>query len=175
MVKYNATRAQGMAGESAIARWIRARGAFVLPVYEKIVDNGKGPRLYAPDGELIAPDMVVMSEKGISWIEAKHKSGFSWHRIRQTWTTGIDLRHYFHYIEVAERLPFPVLLLFLQSGEATKDCPYDNSPSGLYGGEVLSLAQKESHRSDRYGPTGMVYWDIADLRKYAEYEEVVNA
>lgn len=164
----------GTAGESAIAKWVRKKGAYVLPVYEKIIDNGKGPRLYTPSGELIAPDILVMSDKGISWIEAKHKSGFSWNRTRGIWVTGIDLRHYFDYINVAKSLPYPVFLLFLQAGEPTKDCPYSHSPSGLYGGEILSLAKKESHRSDRHGPSGMVYWEISALKKYAEYNDVIN-
>ena len=175
MTKFSENLEQGAAGETAIARWIRARGAYVLPVYEKIINNGKGPRLYAPKGELVAPDMVVMSEKGVSWIEAKHKGGFSWYRIGQRWVTGIDLCHYFQYIEVAQQLPFSVFLLFLQSGQPTKDCPHQDSPPGLYGGEILDLMSKESHRSTQHGNSGMVYWGIDSLCKYADYDEVINA
>lgn len=164
----------GTAGESAIAKWMRKRGDYVLPVYEKIIDNGKGPRLYTPSGELIAPDILAMTSKGITWIEAKHKSGFTWYRAKSVWETGIDLKHYFDYIKIAKSLPYPVFLLFLQAGEATKDCPHDKSPAGLYGGEILSLSKKESHRSDRHGSTGMVYWEISALKKYAEYSDVIN-
>ena len=33
---------RGQAGESRIAQYLIERGASVLPVYEKIIDNGKG-------------------------------------------------------------------------------------------------------------------------------------
>jgi hypothetical protein len=165
---------QGAAGETAIARWIRSRGAYVLPVYEKIIEEGKGPQLFGPAGSLIAPDLMVIKSTGFYWVEAKHKSGFSWNRQRGIFVTGIDLKHYENYLKVAEVLNRPVWLLFLQAGMPTKDCPYTETPKGLYGEEISKLRQKESHRSDKYGPSGMVYWDIKSLRFIAEYEDVLR-
>ena len=40
MSRFDEKLAYGQAGESTIARWIRARGGLVLPVYEKIIDSG---------------------------------------------------------------------------------------------------------------------------------------
>jgi len=158
----------GLAGESAIARWLRSRGNCVLPVYEKLVDEGKGPQLYLPGGTLIAPDLFVFNDKRALWIEAKHKSAFSWHRLSQQWVTGIDLRHYRHYCRVDDETPWPVWLLFLHDGGQAKDSPPD-SPRGLFGRSLSYLRQHENHRSDRWGRYGMVYWARSDLLLLAEW------
>ena len=162
----------GFAGESAIARWFRGQGYAVLPVYEKIIDNGKGPRLYMPEGTLIAPDLFAFKQEKAFWIEAKHKTAFSWHRATQRWVTGIDLHHYEQYCSVDDWAPWPVWLLFLHDGGQAKDSPPD-SPAGLFGNKLAKLRICENHRHDNWGATGMVYWCADSLMKLAALEELV--
>lgn len=157
----------GVAGESAIARWLRHCGYSVLPVYEKIIDTGKGPQLYAPNTRLIAPDLLVFRGERVRWIEAKHKTAFSWHRKTERWVTGIDLRHYRDYCEVDDTSPWPVWLLFLHDGGQAKDSPPD-SPSGLFGNALTYLREHENHRHENWGSGGMVYWAIGDLKLMAK-------
>lgn len=159
--------AYGAAGESAIARWLRSRGHGVLPVYEKIVDTGKGPQIYMPRAELIAPDLLVFKSDGALWVEAKHKNAFSWHRITNCWVTGIDERHYEHYLRVDRETPWRVWLLFLHEGGQAKDS--EPSPSGLFGNTLRRLSQTVNHRSDKWA-AGMVYWAIDSLKKLADME-----
>lgn len=161
----------GQAGESAIAMWLRKNGATVLPVYEKIMDTGKGPQLFAPDMKLIAPDMLIYNGDEVLWIEAKHKTAFSFHRITGQWVTGIDLRHYHDYCTVDDQSPWPVWLLFLHRGGQAKDSPA-NSPAGLFGNALKVLRCCESHRSDKWGRSGMVYWAKDSLRQLATLEAV---
>lgn len=165
----------GMAGESDIARWLRSRGAIVLPVYEKIISEGKGPQLFLPESSLIAPDMLVFQTGRTFWIEAKHKTAFSWHRITERWVTGIDLRHYADYCRVADVSDFPVWLLFLHEGGQAKDSPSD-SPTGLWGSELDSLRENENHRHRNGGRGGMVYWarecDGGPLRLIATLDDL---
>lgn len=161
----------GQAGESAIALWLRKRGNTVLPVYEKIMDTGKGPQLFAPERKLIAPDMLSYKGTGAAWIEAKHKTAFSWHRISSKWVTGIDIRHYDDYCAVDEQSPWPVWLLFLHRGGQAKDSPA-NSPAGLFGNTLSKLRRCENHRHDNWGRSGMVYWAIDNLLLLASLEEV---
>lgn len=163
--------AQGQIGESLIARWMRRRGNFVLPVYEKEIDSGKGPRLFCPNGQRIAPDMLVFGGPPPRWVEAKHKTAFSWHRNTQRWVTGIDIRHYEDYLKVDEETPFDVWLMFLQRGGQAKDSPAE-SPSGLYGNVLSCLRYRENHRHKNWGPSGMVYWAESDLRKLAGLESL---
>jgi len=161
----------GQAGESAIARWLISRGNVVLPVYEKILDTNKGPQLFTWDGSLVAPDMIAIKDKNVLWVEAKHKTAFTWHRITGRWVTGIDLRHYQEYWKVREQVGIPIWVLFLHRGGQAKDSP-QNSPEGLFGNEIQILRANENHRHDNWGRTGMVYWardvDGGALKKIAE-------
>lgn len=168
--------AVGKAGESLIAQWLIGRGFSVLPVYEKIIDEGKGPQLYTASGGMIAPDLLALRNDEIMWIEAKHKTAFSWHRITNRWVTGIDLRHYEEYLKVLETTSIPVWLLFLHRGGQAKDSPA-NSPKGLFGNDLNILSEHENHRHANWGRSGMVYWalkqDGGALLKIAEWEEVL--
>lgn len=164
---------RGHAGESAIAEWLKQRGYTILPVYEKIFDTGKGPQLYTPDCDLVAPDLLVYRGDRVLWVEAKRKTAFTWHRLTERWTTGIDLRHYTDYCRVADCAPWPVWLLFLHEGGQAKDSPPD-SPAGLFGNTLDHLRQHENHRHENWGSGGMVYWGIDELKKMAELSEVLR-
>lgn len=171
MTAFADTLEYGHAGESAIAGWLKSYGYTILPVYEKIFDTGKGPQLYTPECELIAPDLLVYRGERVLWVEAKRKSAFTMHRKTGHWVTGIDLRHYEDYCRVADCAPWPVWLLFLQEGGQAKDSPPD-SPAGLFGRELSYLREHEHHRHDNWA-RGMVYWNYADLKKMAELTEVL--
>lgn len=157
----------GKVGESFIADWFKSRGYYILPIYDVELDSGKGPTLYTPQTRLIAPDMFVFKGEKSFWIEAKHKTAFSWHRITSQWVTGIDLKHYLDYCKVDDETPFPVWLMFLQKGGSDKSTG-EFSPSGLYGNRLSFLRLHENHRSDKWGHSGMVYWAIKSLVKLTE-------
>jgi hypothetical protein len=161
----------GEAGESLIARWLRSRGATVLPIYEKILDTGKGQRLFLPDKTLVAPDLLVFKTANACWVEAKRKTGFSWHRNTQRWVTGIDVYHYEQYLQVSESSPFPVWLLFLQEGGGAKDSP-SSSPAGLFGNKLEVLRDNENHRHMAHGKGGMVYWALESLKRLETIENI---
>lgn len=175
MSNFRTMLGKGAVGESLIARWLIARGNSVLPAYEKIMNDYKGPRLQTPGGSLIAPDLLVFNlEHGtILWVEAKHKTAFSWYRASGQWTTGIDLRHYEDYCHVDDVTPWPVWLFFLHQGGYAKDNPEAESPSGLYGNLLSHLRQHEHHRSEEFNNgRGGVFWEISALRYLASIEQV---
>lgn len=182
--------AQGMVAESAIANWVKSRGASVMPAYQVEKHSGKGPQLFACNGGFVAPDMLVFSDRGIQWIESKHKSVFTWHRATEQWTTGIDLKHYGDYLHVAKQTKLPVWLLFFHhesqpsADDLASGCPKE-CPTGLFGGELFSLVLKVHHQSPPFDParkgmkghgkSGMVYWAADDMRRLATKEEVLMA
>lgn len=176
---FDETLARGRVGEGAISRWLQGRGHSVFPAYEIEKHSGKGPQLFAASGDLVLPDLLAFRAGSVIWFEAKHKTRFAWHRNSQNWTTGIDLRHYDEYQQVAIRTGLPVWLLFLhpqaEPSEADKahGCP-PLCPTGLFGGDIAELSKTESHRSDRYGKSGMVYWTVDALRLLANADEVVQ-
>jgi len=143
----------------------------VLPIYEKEISEGKGPAIYFPDAEIIGTDMLVFTKKIMYWIEAKHKTAFSWHRLTEKWVTGIDIKHYEHYQEIAKRTTFPVWLMFYHDGGQAKDSPPD-SPSGLFGNNLEYLMENENHRHKNWGKYGMVYWAKEKLKLIALKEEM---
>lgn len=180
-LKLNTYSPDGEIGESLIARWLRWKGWQVLPVYEKEIDNGKGPRLFLNTfKQLIAPDLFIFKSDGkhtALWIEAKHKSVFSHHRITDRWVTGIDLRHYKDYIKVNKLSPWPIWLFFLHQKDRCDKRPNEPwpCPTGLYGQTIDFLVNNENHRHQNWGNSGMVYWAETTLKKLASLDEVLNA
>jgi len=148
----------------------------VLPIYDIEYDTGKGPRIFGSDGGLVAPDLLVINHNGVLWIEAKHKTVFTWHRNTKRWTTGIDRNHYEQYLKVQDAIGWPVWLLFLHrcSTPDVRDrryCP-EKCPTGLFGQQLSILKKKENHRHGNWGPSGMVYWWHESLRELASIEAV---
>lgn len=165
----------GIAGESLIARWLLSRGNRILPAYEKILDDRKGPRLYTPIQTLIAPDLLVFNASRVVWVEAKHKTAFSYHRLTGDWVTGIDLRHYQDYCRVADETPWPVWLFFLHEGGYGVGNPTKESPSGLFGNALSHLRKYEHHRHEHFNyGRGGVFWSIDTLRQLATLDEVIG-
>jgi len=162
--RFNRDFSFGKIGESKIAKHFLSKGYAVLPIYEKEINEGKGPAVFFPDAEIIGTDLMIFKNDKIFWIEAKHKTAFSWHRISQRWVTGIDIKHYTHYQEIGQRTNWPLWILFYHEGGKAKDSP-ENSPKGLFGNSINYLILNENHRSDNWGKSGMVYWSIDKLRK----------
>lgn len=178
----------GKAAESGIAIWLRSRGTAVMPVYEIEKSTGKGPQFFAPNGSYAAPDLIAFCSSGVIWIEAKHKTCWSWHRKSDSWTTGIDLRHFNEYQEVAAQSKLPVWLLFFHRSRTPDDrdvvhgCPPE-CPAGLFGGRLDRLAQNYNHTSLPYdasredfkghGKSGMVYWRHDQLKQLASIEDLL--
>lgn len=161
----------GQIAETDIARWLLARGNILLPIYDKEISTGKGPRVFFQGGDYIAPDLlIVKGAGGLRWIEAKHKTVFTWHRISKRWTTGIDRHHYKQYLLVRDQVGLPVWLLFLHecSMPSTEDlrrgCP-ETCPTGLFGGDLDWLKTIENHQHENHGRTGMVYWAHENLEQ----------
>lgn len=165
---FQANLEYGSAGEGRIAKWLRGRGYTVLPTYEKIIDSGKGPRLFTAGAPLIVPDLLVFNSAKAFWVEAKRKAAFTWHRKTGRWVTGIDLPHYEDYCRVNDETPWPVWLLFLheagRAGDSSAGCP-----TGLFGNSLDALRCCENHRYIARPPK-MVYWWADSLRKIAELD-----
>lgn len=175
MSAFAAKLATGQLGESLIARWCMSRGNSIIPVYEKEIDTGKGPRFFTPEGQFVAPDMFMFPS--MMFIEAKHKTVFSWHRVTSRWCTGIDLNHYAGYQKVQDISGRPVWLLFLHRSPIPHERDLlagspDRCPVGLFGEDLRFLAENENHRHGNWGRHGMVYWAADKLKLLAPIEAI---
>ena len=180
----------GQQAEKYIHAWFRSRGWSVLPVYDIPLDTGKGPRFYTAYtsglGEIIAPDMLVTKENTFHWVEAKRKSRFTWRRYGKDahhWQTGIDLRHYEHYLKLRDFTGIPLWIFFLHANpypsadDLTSGSP-KICPTGLFGGEICLLRRLEAHRGTYQGQGKsypMVYWNQESLLRIAAIEDVLMA
>jgi len=84
------------------------------------------------------------------------------------------------YLEINDLLPHDVWLLFLHglSTPTKEDLAFGSPavcPTGLFGGALHELRTLESHRSDKWGSGGMVYWGIDSLHSIASLSEVMRA
>lgn len=189
-MRFQRTLEVGRVGEGLIAAWLQSRGNSIMPAYEIEKSIGKGPQLFSVTGDLVAPDMLSFTANGIHWVEAKHKTHFTWHRNTRRWTTGIDLRHYGDYLQVEKQTKLPVWLMFYHrepkpsQNDLRQGCPPE-CPTGLFGGKLLDLVVEVSHHCKHFDPnrvgavghgrSGMVYWAVDSLRHFATCEEVIAA
>jgi hypothetical protein len=173
----------GRTAESQIANWLMRRGCLIMPVYELSEQRGKGPQVFSIECSYVAPDMLALKPGGkVFFVEAKCKTGFTWSRTYQRFETGIDKRHYRDYLAIREKTGVPLWILFLQKGGAVKDAPphKPDSPRGLFGNEITTLAERISHEHDGWGKSGMVYWSpdypgpCPALKLVAKYEDVCH-
>ncbi len=169
----------GAMGESIIAKYLcNHLGVAVLPAYEKLMNDNKGPRLFLRDKNLVVPDMLTFTHNGpFVWIEAKVKTVFSWYGRGGYFVTGINYHHFRDYQEVQARTNIPVVLTFLHY--ESKTWPNDvkrwnaptECPTGLF---ALWLNHtRESHR-DYSGNTLMIYWRLEVLSYMATLKEVMR-
>jgi hypothetical protein len=158
----------GQVGESKVSVFFQQMGYSVLPVYEKIVDEGKGPQVYQLGQSLVAPDSLVFNGTKAFWVEAKMKTSFSLHRITGNMVTGIDLRHYKDYVELDGSSPWDVWITFLHLGGKERGSAEETEP-GLFTNNISTLSRCENHRSTKWAG-GMVYWAKQSLVKIADYK-----
>ena len=164
----------GRVGEGFITQWLISHGASVYPVETLRPDTFqgcvvhpagymKGPHITLDDVRLVLPDLLVHLYGGWKWIEAKHKTCFTWHRKSRQWTTGIDLHHYQEYLHIESVTGLPVYLMFYHprrkpdARDIAAGCPSE-SPIGMFCGTVQELRECENHRHENHGRHGMVYW-----------------
>lgn len=171
--------AWGQLAETDIAKWLVSRGNTVVPAYDIEYHTGKGPRAFHIGGQFAVPDLLVFDARKVLWIEAKHKTTFSWYRKSYEWQTGIDLKHWRDYLQVRTLTSLDVWLLFLHRSripsqqDLAHDCPAE-CPVGLFGNNIDTLANCADHKSDKHGRSGMIYWAVSDLVFIATLEEVIG-
>ena len=166
MSKFTESLQIGHVAETKIAKWLISKGHKVLPAYQIVDNKDGGPKFFCKEGNFVTPDMLVFCGNGMVWIEAKHKTAFTWHRKTQRFVTGIDIHHWNDYIKVKELSGLPCWLLFNHIGGVAKDSP--PSPSGLFTGEIDYVKQNINHTHDNWGRHGMVYWSMETLKKISE-------
>jgi hypothetical protein len=178
---FQAKLERGQIAEGLVAIWLRSQGWTLLPIYEKEIDNGKGPRLFlpydVPEKELIAPDLLAMRDGKTRWYEAKSKAAATFYRRKWRWQTGIDKKHYLDYKRVKDITSWQVWLLFLQLDNSHNNAPLgvEPYPAGLYACPVTKPYSDEGSFTRDGKRYEMVYWGLEELQRVATLKEVLAA
>ncbi len=146
--------AVGSAGQNIVVQWLQRQGFVVARLCDLPAEDGRGPRLLTPFGDVVAPDLLVVRGGRGRWAEVKLKTGATLHRISSAWLTGVDVASFEAYNATADASGMPLWTLFLHCR-----CP---GPTGLHGAPLSRLRSREHHRSG-----GLVFWRVADLMPLA--------
>lgn len=117
-------------GDSAQKEWalhVASKGNVVLPSYglQDVAKETKAPVLFYLGGNLVAPDMLIMSiEKGARWNEVKSKAEPSFYRIRQRWEHGCDYSLFEEYSRVEKSSGAGVFIIVSESKSPENEHKY---------------------------------------------------
>lgn len=158
--------ARARAIEVAVATWLRARGARILPVYDYSgLGSGKAPKLeaFSASDSLVTPDLLVARRCTLSWCEVKWKARANLFRQTNEFETGIDLRLWRQYRHVRHETGARVFIVFAHEAEGFVTC--DDI-------DVLdAMPSKRVYSGDRFAH--MVNWPLRHLHRLAEYSAVI--
>ncbi len=184
------TFSHGQKVENMVLQFFLTKGRMLVEVgaLKKEGLDGKAPSIYVPNRitPLVSPDLLTVKtdydqtvlqstfwDFPFLWAEVKGKNEFTFYRRKDRWQTGIDKRHYEHYVEVQTLTRIPAWLFFFQPEDTPKPqrepIPEKHlpMPRGLY---ACPISQKYSDEWEH-----MVYWGICELQQVATVEEVLAA
>jgi hypothetical protein len=152
--------------EIAVATWLKARGARILPVYDYSgLGSGKAPKLeaFSASDSLVTPDLLVARRGSLSWCEVKWKTSANLFKNTNEFETGIDLRLWRQYRHVKHETGARVFIVFAHEAEGYLTC--DEL-------DVLdAMPSKRVYQGDRFAH--MVNWPLRHLHRLAEYRDVI--
>lgn len=107
------------------------------------------------------PDLLVERNGRARWIDAKFKTHADLYRRTQTLVTGIPMRHWLYYKEIALKTATPVAIAFLHQQE--------NEIRSAY---LTDLERCISHQSDKMSRHGMIFFVYNQIPVVGRFEEL---
>jgi hypothetical protein len=154
--------AVGRGGEKDIASILLRAGYNVLETGQIASATG-APKIATPTTPIIVTDLFVWRGVVCRWVECKCKDSFTWHRNTQQFQFGINKHQVLDYQAAERTSPWPVFVMVIVRGGHVKDCPHKTSPKGLFGQKLSVLSKSIHHFDDKWGKSGMFYWNIDAL------------
>jgi hypothetical protein len=155
----------GKGWERDIAIWLAAEHGYCVLPARSLNSDPRGPRLMAGDGDLIQPDLLVMSRRARAWCDVKYRTSWSLYRTTGKLQTGCDLAHFDDYARVQEATGIPAWLVFVQDVQ---------EPTGVYWAPITRLLSNVRRdptiRLDQ--PFGKAWFDRDALTWVASIGEV---
>lgn len=152
--------------ERAVAQWLMAHGARILPVYDYSgLGENKAPRLeaFSASDSLVTPDLLVARSGRMQWCEVKWKErAFEFMKTNE-YETGIDLRLWKQYQRVKTVTGCRVFLVFAHKQENIVTCDEIGAMDSLPGKRVYMGSQYKS----------MINWPLRHLHQLTEYARII--
>lgn len=131
---FEASLARGRAREADWRSFLADdRGLHVVDVAKPSDDAGRGgPRVRVSGGYIVAPDVLAVDADGRAlWFEVKAKTvpGYRYHGAHRGWEHGVDLRHWRHYLRLAERAPVYLVTCEERTPPSLDFVPPDPAPA----------------------------------------------
>jgi hypothetical protein len=164
----------GHIAECQISRFLIKKNWGVIPAYEKLLKDQKGPRIFPSFQKepYISPDLLIYKGQEVYWAECKNKTGVPYNRHRSIFTTGIDKVHFENYLKVDKETPWKVYVFFLHGDEVLEGTPEGCvPPSGLFTQWIGNLKLTINHECEK---NAMIYWDCSVLIKLCNLKEFME-
>lgn len=129
---------------------------------EYMEEKNTGPGIETPTGKIPTPDILFMKNGERFWVDVKAKVGLTWHRISQTYQTGIDKNSFKHYQTVQEMTGIEVRIVHVVAGWAVKDSEA-TEPMILMGS--LDALAESVHHDDKIHGSKVLFWTTAAFEK----------
>lgn len=155
---------RGRNGERIIARWLQARGWYVIPSYDYSGEDGnKAPKLQGLRCGYPVPDLDIACKGKRLWAEVKTKTEPTLFRLLDRLEHGIEHRHFIAYHEVQEITGCQVWLFIYEerAGVVLSAALDDLSKRARWG-------SPSSRSTARYRGSAMVYFPRDAFRLVAQ-------
>lgn len=109
----------GGEAERAVSLWLQRRGWYVLPTYDYSgEDDNKAPKLEGQARSLVIPDLLAAQfSHGSCWLEVKRKTKADYTYTTGRHETGISLRLWNDYKDVAHESGIDASVIFVHERE----------------------------------------------------------
>jgi len=142
----------GQEGEHEVAKYLIEKGVSVLPLYQ--FNAEEAPYIVNMNNKLISPDLICFNKVSF-FVEVKTKN--QWVEFKGSLETGLDKRHYLHYLEISKTTNLQVYLFFNHK---------QKEPLGIYCCKLEDFTREWDgmYNNVRKSPS-MVFYDYSVLTK----------
>ena len=146
----------GLTSEQMVAKYYASKGWAVFPTFNMMPD-GRGPRVIKNGVEYIAPDVQIVKDRVVKWVEVKTCSYTAFNINGKFESVSLWIKQLDEYKKFNDDIG-DVLICLVMLGER-------NTTSGIYCEDIKTMIALIDHI---WEPDGKVYWKLGNLNRIAD-------